>query len=275
MKFTGERLINGMEGQIKLEHLHRYSLAFPFAKEKIVLDIACGDGYGTALLAELAYKVEGVDLDAKTIEYASKKYLRQNINFIIGDILNIPFEDNFFDLIVCFETFEHVDDHDRLLNEVKRVLKDDGILIMSTPEKSVYSDARNYSNKFHKKELYLNEYKDLLKNHFNHNQFLYQKFIVASLIHEPTKNGIMEINGNYDSIAINKEFQPKYMVSISSQYKLELIGSSIFNDVNQIDLFINKVKTSYDYRIGKFILSPFRFAKNVIFKIFTKVKKKP
>jgi ubiquinone/menaquinone biosynthesis C-methylase UbiE len=268
MKFTGERLINGMEGQIKLEHLHRYSLAFPFANEKIVLDIACGDGYGTALLADVAYKVEGVDLDSKTIEYASKKYLRQNINFTIGDILNIPFEDNFFDLIICFETFEHLDEHDRLLNEVKRVLKDDGILIMSTPEKSVYSDARNYSNKFHKKELYLNEYKDLLKNHFNYNQFLYQKFIVASLIYEPTKNGIMEINGNYDSIAINKEFQPKYMVSISSKYKLDLIGSSIFNDVNQIDLIVNKIKSSYDFRIGKFILTPFRFTKNTILKLF-------
>ncbi len=268
MKFTGERLINGMEGQIKLEHLHRYSLAFPFASEKIVLDIACGDGYGTALLADVAYKVEGVDLDSKTIEYASKKYLRQNINFTIGDILNIPFEDNFFDLIICFETFEHLDEHDRLLNEVKRVLKDDGILIMSTPEKSVYSDARNYSNKFHKKELYLNEYKDLLKNHFNYNQFLYQKFIVASLIYEPTKNGIMEINGNYDSIAINKEFQPKYMVSISSKYKLDLIGSSIFNDVNQIDLIVNKIKSSYDFRIGKFILTPFRFTKNTILKLF-------
>ena len=54
----------------------------------------------------------------------------------------------------------------------------------------------------------------------------------------------MEINGNYDSIAINKEFQPKYMVSISSKYKLDLIGSSIFNDVNQIDLIVNKIKSS-------------------------------
>ena len=269
MKFTGERLINGMEGQIKLEHLHRYALALPFVKEKVVLDIACGDGYGTSLLAKSALKIEGVDIDYETIKYASKKYKDQKLKFTVGDILNIPFEKNYFDIVVCFETFEHVDEHDKLLNEIKRVLKDDGILIMSTPEKSVYSDSRNYSNKFHKKEMYLNEYEDLLRSQFDFNQFLYQKFVVASLIYESSKCGINEINGNYDSISINKEFQPKYMVSISSKYKLDLISSSIFNDVNQIDLIINKIKSSYDFKIGKLILSPFRFFKNTILKFFS------
>lgn len=230
MKYTGERLINGIEGVIKTEHLHRYAIANELVCGKIVLDIACGDGYGSNLLSSNAKEVYGVDIDKEVISYASQKYKKSNLHFKVGDIRTIPFVDNFFDIIVCFETFEHVTEHENILLEFKRVLNPSGILIMSTPEKKTYSDITNYKNPFHLKELYADEYETLLKNNFNNNQILTQKHLVGSFAYCSSSVGLINFKGSYEEIIVEPSFKPMYIISISSDFEFKKHISSLFID---------------------------------------------
>lgn len=98
MKFTGERYIpNTIEDddEIKAEHLQRYQAVIDVVKGKVVLDAACGEGYGSELLMEQAELVFGLDIDEESIELAKKKYIYPNLKFLTGSIANLPFEDNF------------------------------------------------------------------------------------------------------------------------------------------------------------------------------------
>ena len=120
---------------------------------KNVLDLASGEGYGTAFLSKTARQVIGIELDPEVVEHASKTYRNENITFKVGSILKIPLEGNeLFDIIVCFEAIEHVAEHSLLLSEVKRLLKRDGLFIISTPNKPVYSGDLSNKNIYHKKE---------------------------------------------------------------------------------------------------------------------------
>src|SRR4051812_21778603 len=148
-QWSGERLETFILDESTIEHLHRYALAKEYVKKKTVLDIACGEGYGSNLLAEEADLVHGVDIDEETIRRASAKYVRKNLSFKAGNACSIPFPDNHFDVVVSFETIEHVHDHYSMVTELKRVLKEDGILIISSPDRKNYSDANAYKNPFH------------------------------------------------------------------------------------------------------------------------------
>ncbi len=134
-KWTGERLETFVLNETTVEHLHRYGIVMPFIEDKTVLDIACGEGYGSKLLSSKALKVIGVDIDLETIEKASKKYGSSNLTFIQGSADKIPVKDGSIDTVVSFETIEHHDKHNEMMNEIKRVLKPGGILIISSPEK--------------------------------------------------------------------------------------------------------------------------------------------
>ncbi len=72
LAWTGERLVTGIEGTIENEHLHRYFLAREFCRGKDVLDVASGEGYGAALLAQTAKRVIGVEVDSASVEHASR-----------------------------------------------------------------------------------------------------------------------------------------------------------------------------------------------------------
>jgi SAM-dependent methyltransferase len=101
----------------------------------------------------------GIDIDTNVIRHVSNKYIRHNRQFKAGSITDIPIPgDKIFQVRVCFEGIEHIDDHEELLNEVKRVLAPDGALIVSTPNKSAYSDEPQYKNPFHVSELYYDEF---------------------------------------------------------------------------------------------------------------------
>jgi ubiquinone/menaquinone biosynthesis C-methylase UbiE len=166
LEWTGERYVPGVGGDIELEHLHRYMIARELAKDKVVLDIACGEGYGSNLLAMVASHVVGVDIVEDVIAGARNKYRQDNLTFKVGSCTDIPLENSSVDLVVCFETIEHHDKHREMLAEIKRVLLPNGILIISSPDKYEYSDKPNYSNPFHVKELYRNEFEDLVTEYF-------------------------------------------------------------------------------------------------------------
>jgi 2-polyprenyl-3-methyl-5-hydroxy-6-metoxy-1,4-benzoquinol methylase len=258
IKFTGERLIPSVHGFIKSEHLHRYALAGEFSENKIVLDVACGEGYGTKLISKSAKLIWGLDIDEESIINAKNKYQASNLNYEFGDIDNMPFDDKKFDLVICFETIEHVKNYHNTLNEIKRVIKDDGILIMSTPNKLVYSDNRNFKNKYHTYEFYIDEYKSWINNNFINNTFLFQSQILGSYLYVEPNQSIINFKGNYTDISKINNLDFKYVISISSNTKNTNTNSSIFFDSDSTDLFEMYCKKSLSYKIGNIILYPFK-----------------
>src|SRR5881296_887878 len=182
LEWTGERYVPWMEGaEIGYEHLHRYAFATQFVTNKRVLDLASGEGYGSNLLAKTAKQVVGIDIDEQTVRHAKNKYIRPNLDFKVGSILEVPIEGGgVFDVIVCFEALEHVDDHQKLLSEAKRLLTPNGIFLVSTPNKMLYTDEPHFNNPFHVHELYFDEFKALLENYFRQVKFLGQRIHCTS-----------------------------------------------------------------------------------------------
>ncbi len=168
--FTGERVVEGSTPErIWLDHVARYEFASRYVKQKLVLDIACGTGYGSReLCLGAARRVVGVDISDEAIDYACMHY--RNIEFRVGDISKIEFPDNSFDVITCFETIEHVEDHRVSLKELKRVLSLNGFLLISSPNRKVVSPGRSKTdspaNQYHIKEFDSREFVSTLSNYF-------------------------------------------------------------------------------------------------------------
>lgn len=217
MDYSGERFLpDECNGEIAIEHYQRYQLAKQLVKDKVVLDSACGDGYGSSLLAESAFKVVGLDIDEAVVEKANQKYGNSKLSYIAGSVENLPFDDAIFDIIVSYETIEHVNEkiQNSFLKEIKRVLKPDGILIISTPNKAVYTDLVKGINKFHIKEFYAKEYLEFLYNYFPIIDIFCQYPDTGYFItHE---RDAVDISHNI----VNKE-KCRYIIAICSNSKLD------------------------------------------------------
>jgi len=176
LEWTGERFVPwAKEAAVAYEHLHRYIWASSLVKDKRVLDLASGEGYGAALLARHASSVCGVDIAEDVIRHAAEKYTRPNLQFLKGSITRVPLSENHsFDVIVCFEAIEHIKDHDELLQEIKRLLKPSGLCLVSTPNKEIYSGGQEPPNPFHVKELNFEEFNSLLNRYFSSVSYLGQ-----------------------------------------------------------------------------------------------------
>lgn len=231
---TGERFIPWMEGsQIHYEHLHRYLFAASLVEGKHVLDLACGEGYGAYLLAERASQVVGMDQDIDVIRYASSRYIRSNLTFRQGAMERIPIEGAaLFDAVICFEAIEHTDQHEALIQEIECVLKPDGFLVISSPNKEEYSDKPKYQNPFHRKELYLRDFLGLLKKHFTHVHLLGQRVYAGSHIWSPSGSTFKgepleflverEQKGKEFHLAPGHHKAPMYFIALASKDKLPL-----------------------------------------------------
>ena len=183
LEFTGERFTPECEREIWYEHFHRYALAARWCVNARTLDAACGEGYGSALLAQSAASVEGVDISEQAVSHAGQRYGHlQQVGFHVADCTALPFADNEFDRVVSFETLEHLAEHDALLAEFRRVLKPDGFLILSSPDKATYSDGQGVTNEYHVKELYRQELEELIRRHFPACHLLGQKLMFHSAI---------------------------------------------------------------------------------------------
>ena len=157
-RFTGEFLVPGESGErIEADHRARYTYAQQFATGRAVLDIACGTGYGTRMMCEAgAAHATGVDIAAEPLAIAMKDYAGDGATFLRGDIAAFGDADS-FDLITCFETIEHVPDADAALRNLRRVLRPDGLLLLSSPNRGIVSPhARRLEdppqNTFHVRE---------------------------------------------------------------------------------------------------------------------------
>ncbi len=152
------------------EHLVRYQAAQSFVEGKIVLDIASGSGYGTKLLAQKAKKVFGVDVSEDSVVYSRENFSANNIEYKVGDGIRIPLDDASVDVVVSFETIEHIEDYAKFMLEVKRVLKSDGALVLSTPNELEFADG----NHFHLHEFGYEELKSLVSKHFKYTKSYFQ-----------------------------------------------------------------------------------------------------
>jgi len=165
MKFTGERFIPEALKETDdtyQEHVERYTFACAWVDGLKVLDASCGAGYGSNMLAKTAADVHGIDIDPETIEYARKTFGAPNIHFEVMDIRRIGYPDSFFDVVVSFETIEHIDFQQAFLKEIHRVLKPNGVLILSTPNAETAPKDTGRHSKFHVKELSLTELRGCL-----------------------------------------------------------------------------------------------------------------
>jgi len=222
------------------EHWHRYYWVLPLIKDLQLADLACGEGYGAALLAQHAKHVTAVDIDAVTIQKAQQKYPQENIRFVCADALNTDLAADQFDCITSFETLEHLAEHEALLLEFKRLLKQDGVLIISTPDTDVYNPQDKH-NHHHVKELNRGEFQALIAKHFKHHVLFGQQLQLASVINsldQQSENATLKANWvqqGEEFAGPGKKPKPTYLLAIATDCEQNLetfkqLGGSCFND---------------------------------------------
>jgi len=190
-EFTGERVIPGkVDPDLWNEHIARYAFAARLARQKRVLDIGCGAGYGSAELAKVAAHVTGVDSAQEAIAFAAQNYVSSNLEFRVASATALPFPDGAFDLVVAFELIEHLADFPSLLFESRRLLGPGGQFVVSTPNKLYYAETRQVSgpNPFHAHEFEFDEYRTTLAGHFPYVSFFLQNH-TDTIIFQPLEAG--------------------------------------------------------------------------------------
>lgn len=220
LTFTGERFIPGVPGEIWYEHWHRYHFAAPAVADRDVLDIACGAGYGSALLARHAARVVGADLSQAAIEHARARYASvPNLEFRQADCAALPFPDASFDAVVSFETLEHIAAQQAFLDEVRRVLRPAGLVVLSCPNKVEYTDKRGVANEFHVRELYRDELAALIGSRFPHSAWYGQRPSFYSVVwpeQGPARGEILEVGEASADTPSPGHSRPLYFIVVAS-----------------------------------------------------------
>ncbi len=261
LEWTGERYIPNADPavtgiEIHYEHLHRYAFASYFVRDKDVLDLASGEGYGSYMLAQEARNVIGIDIDADAIQHAETCYSKANLKYMQGSICDVPLEGgNLFDVIVCFEALEHIAEHEQLLSEITRLLKDDGLLILSTPNKAIYSDEAGYINPFHVRELDFDGFRRLLQNYFSNVVFFGQKVSTCSHIWSlhPTQitttvDFALKRDGQSFSFA-DEDHRPMYLLAVASQDNLSDVADTGSYCIDTSNSILYQKNTQIKYMI--------------------------
>jgi ubiquinone/menaquinone biosynthesis C-methylase UbiE/glycosyltransferase involved in cell wall biosynthesis len=232
LPWSGERLVPSLRGPIVAEHLHRYALATELVGGKTVLDVACGEGYGSRLLAQRAQKVYGVDISAETVAHAEAKYGGGNLNFLVGAAERIPLPDRSVDAVVSFETIEHVASPEGFLTEILRCLKPDGLLIISSPDQGPYGALNAGPNPFHLHEMTHADFLAKLRERFRYVLAARQRFLAASYL-APDVNGpqvrLGTFTGDFDQVSFHEGMPGGiYSVAVCSDRPVERVPVGIF-----------------------------------------------
>lgn len=222
MKDTGERLIvEGNEENLSYgEHLARYLSVVDIVEGKIVLDVASGSGYGSQMMAKKAKKVIGVDYSKEAVAYAKKKYPAKNLSYLVDDATELSqIEDNSIDVVVSLETIEHLEEPEKLIEQVKRVLKTDGVFVVSTPNDDEFYEG---GNPFHVHQFDFAELKRLITGNFKNFNFYYQgTSLAANLLSEQSFTKPFD----QKKVTLSKTLKEStdkamYFIAVASNYKL-------------------------------------------------------
>ena len=240
---TGERLTTASGKQVEVEHLHRYLLARTLCRELDVLDVASGEGYGSAFLAQTARSVIGIEIDPAAIKHAQNSYTAPNLRFLEGDVRSLPLPDACVDVVVSFETIEHFYEHDVFVAEVRRVLRPGGRFVVSSPDRDVYSPPGLPPNPYHVRELTRSEFSSLLYATFQHVILLGQRPVLGSvLVAEPSIPGAIpnstltfERRGPDSFEASDGLPCAVYLLAVASDAPIEFVPNSIYIDNNTIE----------------------------------------
>jgi ubiquinone/menaquinone biosynthesis C-methylase UbiE len=234
-------MTTGTAGQVEVEHLHRYFLARNLVRGMEVLDIAAGEGYGSALLAQTAKSVTGVEIDPQAVAHAAANYQSPSLRFLQGSAQAIPIDSQSVDAVVSFETVEHFYDQEKFLSEVRRVLRPEGLLIISSPNRDVYSAPGSPPNPHHIRELTLDEFKDLLSQQFRHVKILGQRPIVGSVVVREGGGGEDSDLSTFDRRAedtfeCSSGFdRALYYIALASNVEIPRLPESFYFDLTRID----------------------------------------
>ncbi len=220
--------------QVVYEHMHRYLWAATVVAGRRVLDLGSGEGFGASILsAGEETEVVGIDIDERTVEHAQLNWAGPRTSFKVGNVLDLSeFEDGSFGAVVAFEVIEHVDEQERVLAEVARVLADDGVLIISTPDRRLYSDATGQVNPYHRHELTYEEFSALLEGPFPHVAVWGQRTITGSHLGalgstaEELSDTEFFIERAGDEWRMASEPAALYLVALASRSELPDVSSS-------------------------------------------------
>lgn len=209
LDFSDESKYSAIEASI---HLNRYLSAKKFIKGKKVLDVACGEGYGTYLLKKWgAAKVTGVDISKEALFVARDKFVDKGIKFIEHNVEELPFEDNSFDVVVSYETIEHLDNPEKFLMEIKRVIRGDGIIIVSCPNDPYYYKNDSTDNPFHKRKYTWFDFQKLAIKYLGRNVSWYFGFATNGYMTIPESECKVPERDNLEELSMMEMLKEKYM----------------------------------------------------------------
>ena len=218
--------------RLAVDHYARYSFSLPLVRGKRVLDIACGFGYGSHMMAAHgAVEVVGMDISEEAIDYAQRFYKHDNIKYTIKDLLDLDADHGLFDVITCFETLEHISDVELAIYRLSRVLKEDGVLVVSVPNDL----GKKVENKYHLHKFTEEELIDDLTKIFRFVDTYYQSYILASLIWKKGYSSLQEeknlilvsdmrcyMNGTLDEL----ELEPDCFIAMCSNSALPSLSTT-------------------------------------------------
>jgi SAM-dependent methyltransferase len=232
-----------------------YGWASQFAMKKIVLDCACGSGYGSDILSKVCTRVIGADVDIDIIRYAQENYQNEKISFKVFSVTSIPFPDDYFDLVVSFDTIEHVEDDEGMLSELKRVTKERGEIILSTPV-GYYHKSQGEEGLFdvtHVREYSGYEWLSILSHHFSDFEFFtrdqnfqFLQVYPGPFAGSPFDLGFVKVKNSWNEQKINMIDEVKEQVAVHMTYKIKALedelNSEKSNHINvKVQSYINRL----------------------------------
>jgi GT2 family glycosyltransferase/SAM-dependent methyltransferase/glycosyltransferase involved in cell wall biosynthesis len=226
---TGERFARTpSEAEVELEHVHRYRAASALCVGKRVLDAASGEGYGTAILVSTGADVVGIEIDPDTVAAARLRY--PGLDFREGDVASLPLPDREFDYVTSFETLEHIPNPQASLDEFRRVLKPNGVLIISTPDKVIYNRHLAEPNPYHVHEMGREEFRVALLRRFKNVALYGQRVVFGSLLISPLGGRLDTARRTPDgSIAAQNGFDSAmYLIAVCSDGPLPELPQGLY-----------------------------------------------